>query len=210
MEHIVHIVDDDSRTRTATVTLLEGCGYRIEPYESGEDFLSRTPSDGCVVLKAHMQGKEGLDVHDDMISRGITLPVIFLDGDIPLAVRAMQRGAVDFIATPYDPDELVHSIERAFALAEDGEDARNHKGSAVAKLRTLTPRGLQVLQGLQAGMSNKEIARWLDLSPRTVEAYRATMMLNIGAAGISQAIRIALDGGLIQIDTDASGGKGGA
>jgi len=142
--------------------LLRGRGYETRVYDSGAEFLDTNPVDGCVVLKMHMPGMNGLEVHGRMIARGITLPVIFLNGDVPLAVRAMQQGAVDFIAMSYTPDELVHAIERAFMLADNDQEIRHIRAAAIARLSALTPRGVQVLQGLRAGMANKMIARWLD------------------------------------------------
>lgn len=204
MARIIYIVDNVGSKRAETSFLLRARGYETRLYDSGTEFLATTPVDGCVVLNVHMPGMNGLEVHDRMIARGLTLPVIFLDGDVPLAVRAMQQGAVDFIAMPYEPDELVHAIERAFMLADDDQEIRHIKAAAVTRLGALTPRGVQVLQGLQAGMANSVIARWLDLSPRTVEAYRATMMTNIGATSLSQAVRIAIDGGLAPIDASGA------
>jgi two-component system response regulator FixJ len=201
---IIYIVDNVSRDRAATSFLLRNCGFETRVYDSGAEFLNTNPTDGCVVLKVHLPGMNGLEVHDRMIARGINLPVIFLDGDVPLAVRAMQQGAVDFIMLPYEPDELVHAIEHAFVLADDGQEIRNIRSIATTKLSALTPRGLQVLQGLQAGMANTMIAHWLKLSPRSVEAYRATMMTKIGASNLSQAIRIAHDGGLAPIDASGA------
>src|ERR1044072_1763918 len=179
MTRIIYIVDNVSSKRAETSFLLRGRGYETRVYDSGAEFLDTNPVDGCVVLKMHMPGMNGLEVHGRMIARGITLPVIFLNGDVPLAVRAMQQGAVDFIAMSYTPDELVHAIERAFMWAENDQEIRHIRAVAMAKLTALTPRGVQVLQGLRAGMANKMIARWLDLSPRSVEAYRATLLAGI-------------------------------
>lgn len=200
MMRIMHIIDNSSKNRAKISFLLRNHGYETRLYDSGADFLDSTPADGCVVLKMHMPDMDGLEVHGRMMARGMTLPVIILDGDVPLAVRAMQQGAVDFISMPFTPGELLHAIERAFMLADNDKDFRQIKASAVAKLGVLSPRGVQVLQGLQAGMINTTIARWLELSPRTIEAYRATMMADIGASSVSQAVRIAIDGGLVSID----------
>jgi two-component system response regulator FixJ len=203
MKGLVHIVDDDSQVRAATGFMLRQQGYETQIYASGPEFLSQARLDrGCVVLDVHMPAMDGFEVLAELVSRGLGLPVIILTGhgDIPLAVRAMKRGAVDFLEQPYETAELIAAIERAFALADRGEEARRAKSEAVAKLKALTPRESQILQGLRAGMPNKTIARWLTLSPRTVEAYRANMMARIGVTRMSSALRIATDGGLPAID----------
>lgn len=200
MTRIIYIVDNVSADRAATSFRLREHGYETRVFESGEEFLASNPADACVVLKMHMPSLNGLEIHDAMIARKIYLPVIFLNGDVPLAVRAMQQGAIDFIALPYDLDELVYAIERAFMLADKDEGIRNIRAAATVKLDSLSPRGVQILQGLHAGMSNSLIANWLKLSSRTVEAHRATMMGDMQAASVSQAIRIAIDGGLAPID----------
>lgn len=196
---LVHIVDDDSEVRAATSFMLRQQGYETQIYAGGFEFLQQKRLDrGCVLLDLRMSGMDGFEVLAKLARRDIDLPVIILTGhgDIPLAVRAMKRGAVDFLEKPYDTDRLIGAIERAFALADESRETRQARMEAVAKLKTLTPRESQVLQGLRAGMPNKAIARWLALSPRTVEAYRANMMVRIGVTGMSNALRIAVDGGL--------------
>jgi two-component system response regulator FixJ len=153
-----------------------------------------------------MPEMDGFEVLAKLAKRDANLPVIILTGhgDISLAVRAMKRGAVDFLEQPYDTRQLTRAIERAFTLADETSETRQVRMEAVAKLKTLTPRESQVLQGLRAGMPNKVIARWLALSPRTVEAYRANMMVRIGVTGTSNALRIANDGGLPAIEAGAA------
>ena len=124
-------------------------------------------------------------------------------GDVELAVRAMKAGAVDFLEKPYKAEELTEAVERAFERAEQTRESQAARTEAAAKLNALTPREREILQGLRAGMANKMIARWLDLSPRTVEVYRAKMMAKLGVTSLSQALRIALDGELEPIDATA-------
>jgi two-component system response regulator FixJ len=200
MTRTVYIVDNSSRARAACSFLLRGHGYQTRVFDGGPEFLESNPGEGCVVLKMHMPGMNGLQIHADMIAQGINLPVIILDGDVPQAVRAMQQGIVDFIPLPYDPVALVRAVERAFVLADDDEGRRQIKAAALERLVGLNARGVQLLQGVHAGMGNATMARWLDLSQRTVEAYRATMMAEIGATSVSQAVRIAIDGDLAPID----------
>lgn len=203
VRRLLHIVDDDSEVRAGTSFLLSQLGYETQIYASGPEFLKQGRLDrGCVLLDVHMPEMDGFEVLAEMVRRGVDLPVIILTGhcDIPLAVRAMKRGVVDFLEQPYEASHLNAAIERAFLLADEGREKRQARRDAVAKLKTLTPRESQILQGLRAGMANKVIARWLALSPRTVEAYRANMMARIGVTGTSNALRIAIDGGLPAIE----------
>jgi two-component system response regulator FixJ len=200
---LVHIVDDDSEVRGGTSFMLRQQGYDTQIYAGGPEFLKQRKLDhGCVLLDVNMPEMDGFEVLAELVRRGIDLPIIILTGhgDIPLAVRAMKRGAVDFLEQPYETGYLTEAIERAFALADRSQEAREAKAEAVAKLKMLTPRESQILQGLRAGMPNKTIARWLALSPRTVEAYRANMMVRIGVTRMSSALRIAIDGGLPAIE----------
>jgi two-component system response regulator FixJ len=202
---LVHIIDDDSEVRAATSFMLRQQGYETQIYSGGPEFLRQKKLDrGCVLLDLRMPEMEGLEVLARLSRRDIDLPVIILTGhgDISLAVGAMKRGAVDFLEKPYDSHQLTGAIARAFALADQSRESRRTRTDAIAKLKTLTPRESQVLQGLRAGMPNKAIARWLALSPRTVEAYRANMMVRIGVTGMSNALRIAMDGGLPTIESE--------
>lgn len=204
MTHLIHIVDDIPATRLQLDALLRQAGYRTRLYSDGRELL-RTDrlSPGCIILKVHMPDLGGLEVHRELLKRGRNSPVIFLDGDVPLAVRAMQQGAVDFLKMPCEKNELKCAVKRAFALSEQGEMLRRFKADAAERLQCLTPRGVQILQGLRAGMDNKTMARWLNLSPRTVEAYRSAMMIDLGADSLSEALRAAMDGDLLEIDDSA-------
>jgi two-component system response regulator FixJ len=203
MKGLVHIVDDDSEVRAATSFMLRHLGYETQIYAGGLEFLQQRRLDrGCVLLDLQMPEMNGFEVLAKLAKRKVDLPVIILTGhgDVPAAVQAMKRGAVDFLEQPHDTHRLTAAIERAFALAETSWEARQARMEAAAKLKTLTPRESQILQGLRAGMRNKVIARWLALSPRTVETYRANMMMRIGVTEMSNALRIADDGGLPAIE----------
>jgi len=206
MTRLVHIVDDDSEVRASTSFMLRQLGYATEIYGSGDEFLqSRRMDSGSVLLDIRMPGMDGLEVQAELARRGVQLPVIVLTGhgDVELAVRAMKAGAVDFLEKPYKAEELTEAVERAFQRAEQTRESQAARTEATAKLNALTPREREILQGLRAGMANKMIARWLDLSPRTVEVYRAKMMAKLGVTSLSQALRIALDGELEPIDAKA-------
>lgn len=204
MTRLVHIVHDISESRIQLSGRLRQGGYATRLYKDGQELLRADPlGAGCILLKVHMPALGGLEIHRELLNRGHNFPVIFLDGDVPLAVRAMQQGAIDFLETPCEENELRCAVKRAFALSEQGEELRRFKADAAQRLQRLTPRGLQILQGLRAGMDNKTTARWLDLSPRTVEAYRSAMMIDLEADSLSEALRAAMDGNLPEIENSA-------
>lgn len=207
MSRLVHIVDDDSEVRAGASYALRSHGFETQIYAGGQEFLGEAKLDrGCVLLDLRMPGMDGFEVLARLADRGASLPVIILtgQGDIPQAVQAMRGGAVDFIEKPYPMARLIDAIERAFAAAESDAETRRARAQAAERLAALTRREREVLQGLRAGLANKMIARWLGLSPRTVEAYRAGMMTKLAARSLTEALRIAADGGLQPME--ASGG----
>lgn len=205
MINTVHIVDDDSAVRAAISYLLSGHDYSTHVYASGAEFLhQRRLRSGCILLDLRMDGPSGLEVLEELERRGSRMPVIAMSGndDIDAIVQSMKLGAADFIKKPYDPAELLVAIERVRGAA--GRRVREHgaRVEAEAKLRILSPRQLEILRGLLAGMTNKEIARRLDLSPRTVEMHRLNMIRALGLRTTSAALRLALAGGLEPLDSD--------
>jgi len=196
---VVHIVDDDPQVRAATSFLLRSRGYQARIYAHGREFLDCAVLEpGCVLLDLRMPGLSGVQVQEELERRGISYPVIMLSGhgDVPVAVQAMKLGATDFLEKPYGEQKLFKAIDCALAaLASDDARARARR-AATASLARLSPREHQILRALVGGMSNKAIARRLDLSPRTVEMHRANLMDRLGVASLAEAVRIALDGDL--------------
>jgi PAS domain S-box-containing protein len=200
---LIHIVDDDAHVRAATSYLLTGQGYTTEVYASGEELLAQPKlRDGCVLLDFRMPGLSGMEVMAELESRGGLLPVIVMSGhgDLGDAVQAMKLGAVDFLEKPYQEPALIAAIERAFDRGRRIRDRREAGSAAAVRLERLSPRERQVLQGLLAGMTNKAIARFLRLSPRTVEMHRANMMDDLGLTSLSEALRLAIDAQLSPLD----------
>jgi two-component system response regulator FixJ len=200
---LIHIVDDDAQVRAATSYLLTGQGYTTQIYSSGEELLAQpTLRDGCILLDLRMPGLGGTKVMAELSARGGLLPVIMMSGhgDLGDAVAAMKLGAVDFLEKPYQEPKLIAAIERALDTARRSRDRREARSAAAARLERLSPRERQVLQGLLAGMTNKAIARSLQLSPRTVEMHRANMMDDLGLTSLSEAVRLAIDAELSPLD----------
>jgi FixJ family two-component response regulator len=203
VDPVIHIVDDDAQVRAFTSYLLAGQGYRTEVYSGVAEFLAEARlGAGCILLDLRMPDMDGLQALAEFPRHGITLPVIMISGrgDVATAVKAMKLGAVDFIEKPYDERELVAMIERALDSGERERAQRDRKALAMASLARLSSRERQILQGLLAGMTNKAIARRLELSPRTVEMHRANMMEDLGFVSLSQALHLAIDCELAPLD----------
>ena len=190
---LVYVADDDDAVRRSLAMLLDGAGYRVAAFASGEAMmaglaLGETPS--CAVVDVRMgEGMTGLDVQRALAARPETgFPVIIVTGhaDVPLAVAAMRLGVANFIEKPYPPDSLLEAVAEAVAT-----------GPARAReLPALTPREKAVLTALVAGQSNKEIARDMGISHRTVEVHRASLMTRLGARNLAEAVRMGLAAGL--------------
>jgi len=197
---VIHVVDDDPAMRDSLAFLLDVNGFQPKTYESANAFLSAAAIDApaCVVSDIRMPGMNGIELVRELKRKGAVCPVILITGhgDVALAVEAMKAGAVDFIEKPFDDAALLDAIRMALEAqsAKEGDSAA--KKEAEARLADLSPRERDVLQGLVAGKINKVIAHELNISPRTVEVYRANLMAKTGARSMSELMRIALAAGL--------------
>ena len=194
-EKLVHIVDDDDSVRRSVAFMLKHAGYRVESYASGIEFLkeAKHAERGCVLLDVRMPEMDGLEVQQEMASRGIDMPVVILTGhgDVGVAVKAMRAGAINFIEKPYSKEALLSAIEEAYGRLDRQHDRELKANEAQVRLASLTGRERDVLNGLVAGNPNKTIAYDLGISPRTVEIYRANVMEKLRARSLSEALRIA-------------------
>lgn len=179
--------------------LLSGGGYDVQAFESGEAFLeSFEPEDTCcVLLDMNLPGMSGLEVQKALIEKGGNLQVIFLTGhgEVPLAVEAMRAGAVDFIEKPSNDRELLEVVERARQSYAKCRARQITEVEAKQRIATLTAREREVFERVSIGRQNKEVARELEISPRTVEIYRARVMRKLEADNLSQLIRVAITAG---------------
>ena len=196
----VYLVDDDDAVRDSVSLLLEAKGYDVRGFASAVEFLAAAPSlpIGCVIVDIRMPEMDGLELQQRLIARKLDFPLIVMTGhgDVPLAVRAMKAGAVDFIEKPFASEAILSGLDAACRrlTALDAEDPM--KAAAASKLALLSPRERQVLEGLLAGLPNKSIAYDLEISPRTVEIHRARVMDKMGVRSLSELVRLALAAGV--------------
>ena len=194
-DKVVHIVDDDDSVRRSVAFMLKTSGYIVKPYASGVELLkeARALDPGCILLDIRMPGMDGLEVQQALQERGVSHPVIIMTGhgDVPLSVRAMKAGAIDFIEKPFEKEVLVNAIEDGFAFLNRAGSRRDRSEAAAVRLQALTPRERDVLDGLAQGLPNKTIAYDLGISPRTVEIHRANVMGKLGVRSLSEALRLA-------------------
>ncbi|MBB5772133.1 two-component system response regulator FixJ [Brevundimonas vesicularis] len=195
--HSVFIIDDDPAMRDALVLMLRGAGYRARSFVSADDFLTNLPEDrsACVITDVRMPGLQGSELVGRLKSlRGDTWPVIVITGhgEVTLAVELMKAGVVDFVEKPFDPQRMLDAVSSCLASLTSLEAERIAREDAKARLDTLTPRERQVFDALIDGCSNKEIAQRLEISPRTVEIFRAKVMTKMQAANLSTLVRIGM------------------
>jgi two-component system, LuxR family, response regulator FixJ len=200
-EPTIFIVDDDEAIRDSLQLLLESAGFKnVKIFGSSRRFLDQaSPQSGdCLLLDVQMPDMDGLDLQEQVASRGIRLAVIVMTGhgDVPIAVRAIKAGAVDFIEKPFPDDLMLGSIRRALAHAAELGREREEAGETLRRLDTLTAREREVLDGMVEGQPNKVIAYKLGISPRTVEIHRARVMEKMQARSLSGLVRMVLAAGV--------------
>jgi len=202
-QSVVHIVDDDHQLRAMASYLLRGAGYHTEIYGDGAEFLAQARLErGCIVLDVRMPGMSGIEVQEELRQRGSTLPVIVLTGcgDVGTAIRAMKLGASDFLEKPYTDEALLTAVNGALQSVSCEHERDQAARVARARIAALSPRECQVLRGLLAGLANKQVARRLDLSVRTIEMHRARMMERLHVGSLSEAVRVAMEARLDPLD----------
>lgn len=199
-EEVVFVVDDDAVVRDSLRALLESAGHAVEDYGTAGEFLSRLPPSpaGCLVVDVRMPDMDGLALQEELVRRRIGIPVIVMTGygDVPLAVRAMRAGALDFIEKPFDGEQILADVRNALAMSRKLQSRISAAHAAGAHIALLTPREREVLEQLVAGRSNKVIAHALGISPRTVEIHRAHLMEKMQARTLSDLVRLALAAGV--------------
>jgi two-component system response regulator FixJ len=195
----VFVVDDDSAVRDALRFLMRSVGLTVEAFSSAAEFLDAYRDDraGCLVLDIRMPGMTGLELQDKLIERRSILPIIFITGhgDVPMAVEAMQAGAMDFIQKPFRDQDLLDRIHQAIDKDAKTRQSLGELAAIRTRLASLTPREREVMDLVVHGKANKVIAGDLDLSQRTVEIHRARVMEKIEASSLAHLVRMVLEVG---------------
>jgi FixJ family two-component response regulator len=199
-EAIVFVVDDDEAVRSSLRLLLKSLGIPAVTHGSAAEFLAAYDAEqpGCIILDVRMPGMSGLELQDELNRRGAIIPVIFITGhgDVPMAVEAMQHGAVDFLQKPFSDKDLTDRIQRAIATDIRNRTLLGQKDRVRARLAALTRREMQVLQLVTLGKSNKVVAADLGVSQRTVEIHRAHLMEKMEATSLAHLVRMTMIAGM--------------
>ena len=198
---LLFVVDDDEAVRDSLEALLGNKGYNIRTFDSGKKFLDDIDGleqQACLLLDIRMPGLDGLKVLERLSVKKLPLAVIMITGhaDVSIAVRAMKAGAADFIEKPFTQNVILTAVSKALESLNDAELPAADKREIINKLSNLTPRERDVFSRLVDGLTNKEIARELEISPRTVEVYRAGVMDKMGARNLSSLVKMGLAAGL--------------
>ena len=198
---IVHVIDDDEAVRQALAFQLGSAGIEVRTYESAVAFLEVAPTvhTGCIITDMRMPELSGIDLLRRLRELKHAMPVIVITahGDIPLAVEAMRLGAVDFLEKPFEDEVLLTSVRSALDRGDRDQRRQAERSNIEARLAALSNRERDVLKGLVAGHANKQIAYDLGISPRTIENYRANLMIKMQAGSLSDLVRMALIAGIL-------------
>lgn len=198
---IIHVVDDDEAMRDSMAFLLRAENFPVQTYAAAADFLNALPQikSGCVVTDVRMPGMSGIELLQRLRELKVSLPVIVVSGhgDVPVAVEAMKSGALDFIEKPFSDEVFLRAVRMAINAQAVDSERQAQTATINSHLESLSKREREVLEGLVAGHSNKTIAYDLGISPRTVEIYRANVMEKMQAESLSDLVRMALIGGLL-------------
>jgi FixJ family two-component response regulator len=200
----VYVVDDDPSVRVAMERLLKSVGLTVKTFASAQEFLDQTTPEwsGCLIVDLRMPGMGGLDLQDQLSTRQVSLPVIFLTGygTVPASVRAMKSGAVDFLEKPVDDQTLLDAVHKAL---ERDRGARRDQAEMQAlhrRLAALTPREYEVLTFIISGRLNKQAAAELGTTEKTIKVHRARIMEKLQCASLAELVRLAEKAGIRTLD----------
>jgi RNA polymerase sigma factor (sigma-70 family) len=198
---VVFVVDDDHAIRSSLKWLIESVGLAVETYATADEFMSSyyPGRAGCLLLDVRMPGMSGLELQEHFAKNEVNIPIIIITGhgDVPMAVRAMKSGAIDFIEKPFNDELLLESIRNALALDLKQREVQSQRAQIATRLDHLTPREHEVMAMVTEGRSNKEIAINMGVSSKTVEAHRARVMEKMQAGSLAELVRMVMAAGVI-------------
>ena len=193
----VFVVDDDDAVRTSLRLLLKSVGLPVETFGAAQEFVDAFDAEraGCLVLDIRMPGMSGLELQQRLNEMHAIIPIVFITGhgDVPMAVEAMQHGAVDFIQKPFRDQDLIDRINQALEKDRDNRAGRRARDAIRHRMQQLTPREREVLDLVTQGKANKVIAGDLSVSQRTVEIHRARVMEKMGASSLAHLVRMVIE-----------------
>ena len=191
----IFVVDDDTSVRTAVKRLIRSLGFVVETFDSAQAFLKHEPHDGpaCLLLDIRMPGTSGIELQEQLAEAGVQIPIIFITGhgNIPMSVKAMKAGAVDFIEKPFEDQKLIDAIHAAIAQNKQFITEQAEINELQQRIDSLTPREHEVFMLVVSGMLNKQIAFDLGMSEKTVKVHRARVMHKMKAASLADLVRMA-------------------
>ena len=193
----VFVVDDDAAVRKSLVRLLQSAGYQVEAFATAKEFLTHWQehaTTGCLVLDVQMPGLSGLDLQRELRSTARSLPIVFITGhgDIPMSVMAMKAGAVDFLAKPFQAEDLLRAIEEAITKAAEKESEQSERAEIEQRYALLTPREREVMTLVVRGLANKQIATELGTGEKTIKVHRGRVMSKMRVRSVAELVLASL------------------
>jgi len=203
---IIFVIDDDYSIRKSLRLLLESAGYHIETFSSSEEYLKREVHTGigCIILDINLEGKNGLELQEVLLRNDYQLPIIFITGigDIPMSVKAIKKGAVDFLQKPFDQEQLLEVVKEAIDKSMTEKSENDELNRIRTLLATLTERENEVLQYVITGMLNKQIAYELNIAEQTVKLHRGKITEKLGVKSVAELVHIAGKAGIYPSETN--------